>query len=78
MNATLRYALIFAGGIAAGVAATLAVKRGAINLKPAATAIISRGLDVKDAVASAVEKAKENAEDMMAEAKVAQAERKSD
>jgi hypothetical protein len=76
MNSFLKYGLIFAGGVTAGVIASMAVNRGCINLKPVASGIISRGLDVKDAIANAVEKAKEDAQDLMAEARAEQADRK--
>ncbi|HIW00442.1 MAG TPA: hypothetical protein H9894_04560 [Candidatus Desulfovibrio intestinipullorum] len=76
MNTGLKYALFFVGGIAAGVLGTMALQRGAINLKPVAAGIISRGMDVKDAIAGAVEKVKEDAQDLYAEAKAEQAQRK--
>ncbi len=77
MNSFLKYGLIFAGGVACGVVASMAVNRGCINLKPVASGLISRGLDVKEAISSAVEKAKEDCQDLVAEARAEQAERKS-
>ncbi len=76
MNSTLKYVLIFAGGVAAGVVASMAVNRGCVNLKPVASGILSRGLDVKDAISDAIEKAKEDAQDLVAEARAEQAQRK--
>ena len=71
MNTGLKYALIFAGGVAAGVLGAMVLQRGATGLN-----IISRGMDVKDAIAGAVEKVKEDAQDLMAEARAEQAQRK--
>ena len=76
MNTGLKYALIFAGGVAAGVLGAMVLQRGATGLKPVAAGIISRGMDVKDAIAGAVEKVKEDAQDLMAEARASQAQRK--
>ncbi|MDO5538403.1 MAG: hypothetical protein Q4F72_12855 [Desulfovibrionaceae bacterium] len=76
MNSTLKYALIFAGGMVAGIAAATAVSRGAINLKPLAAGIVSRGMDVKDAIANTFEKLKEDCQDLVAEARADQAQRR--
>ncbi len=76
MNTTLKYVLIFAGGMAAGILGSMAVSRGCINLKPVAAGLISRGMDVKDAISGAIEKAKEDAQDLVAEARADQAARK--
>lgn len=69
MNTYLKYALIALGGIIVGAAGAIAISRGKINLKPYAANIISRGMDVKDAVNGCVERIKEDAEDLVAEAK---------
>ncbi len=67
MYGLLRYGLIFLGGAAVGalVTSSLANKEG---LRPVAADILSRGMDVKDAVLGKVETLKENVEDLMAEA----------
>lgn len=75
MNSYLKYALFFLGGAVAGAAVTTAVSRGKLNFKPIAADLVSRGMDVKDAVCGAVEKMKENAEDLVAEAREAQSRR---
>ena len=76
MNNGLKYALFFAGGVVAGVLGAMVMQRGCVGLKPVAAGLISRGLDVKDAIAGAVEKVKEDAQDLVAEARAAQASRK--
>lgn len=69
MNSYLKYALIALGGIALGAAGAMAISRGKINLKPYAAGLISRGLDVKEALSGAVERIKEDTQDLVAEAK---------
>lgn len=76
MNEGVKYGLFFLGGIALGALGTVAVSRGKLNLKPAAADLISRGLDVKDAVLAKVETVKENMEDLLAEAHDASERRK--
>ena len=76
MNSVLKYGLVFLGGLVVGALGTAAVRRGSLDLKPLATDLISRGMDVKDAIAGAVEKVKEDAQDLMAEARASQAQRK--
>ncbi|MDO5537326.1 MAG: hypothetical protein Q4F72_07350 [Desulfovibrionaceae bacterium] len=75
-NVYLKYALIFAGGLVTGLAVSGLCNRGCLTLKPVAAGIISRGMDVKDAVASAVEKVKEDVQDIAAEARADQAQRR--
>ncbi len=76
MNNTLKYALIFAGGMAAGLICSMAVNRGVLNMKPVAAGLISRGMDVKDAISNCIEKTKEDVQDLIAEAKADQMHRK--
>ena len=76
MNENMKYALFLLGGIAVGALGAVAVSKGKLNLKPLATDLISRGLDVKDAVLSKVETAKENMDDLVAEARFASEQRK--
>ena len=76
MNENMKYALFLLGGIAVGALGAGAVSKGKLNLKPLATDLISRGLDVKDAVLSKVETAKENMDDLVAEARFASEQRK--
>ena len=76
MNENMKYALFLLGGIAVGALGAVAVSKGKLNLKPLATDLISRGLDVKDAVLSKGETAKENMDDLVAEARFASEQRK--
>ena len=76
MNENMKYALFLLGGLAVGALGAVAVSKGKLNLKPLATDLISRGLDVKDAVLSKVETAKENMDDLVAEARFASEQRK--
>lgn len=62
-------ALIFLGGAAVGVLGAAAIARNKDALRPMAANLLSRGLDVKDAVVSKVETLKENVEDIVAEAR---------
>ena len=54
MNNGLKYGLFFLGGLALGVVGTVAVTRGKLDLKPLATDLVSRGMDMKDAIMSKV------------------------
>ena len=76
MNNGLKYALIFLGGALFGGLAQSALRRSNINLKPMAADLLSRGMDVKDAVKSKVEAVKEDFEDLAAEARQASDQRK--
>lgn len=76
MNEGMKYGLFFLGGIALGALGAVAVSKGKLDLKPLAADLLSRGMDVKDAMLSKVEAAKENMEDLVAEAKYAAEQRK--
>ncbi|MBQ9452227.1 MAG: hypothetical protein IJU65_02900 [Desulfovibrio sp.] len=69
MNDGLKYGMWFLGGIALGALGAVAVSRGKLDFKPLATDLISRGIDVKDALLSKVEALKEDVEDLTAEAR---------
>ena len=76
MNNALKYGLIFLGGVALGAIGAAAVSRGKLDLKPVAADLISRGMDMKDALMSKVEAVKEDMEDLAAEARHASEKRK--
>lgn len=57
---------------------TVAVTRGKLDLKPLATDLVSRGMDMKDAIMSKVEAVKEDMEDLAAEARQAADKRKAE
>lgn len=77
MNSIFKYGLIFLGGLVVGALGSAAVKRGSLDLKPLATDLISRGMDVKDALLSKVEAVKEDMQDLAAEARAKAEDRKS-
>ncbi len=76
MNENMKYGLFFLGGLALGAIGAVAVSRGKLDIKPLATDLLSRGMDVKDAMLSKVETVKENVEDMMEEARHAAEQRR--
>ncbi|MBQ7606628.1 MAG: hypothetical protein IJU76_01405 [Desulfovibrionaceae bacterium] len=69
MSDFLKYGLFLIGGIALGALGAAAVSRGKLDLRPAASDLISRGIDIKDAIVGKVETLKEDAEDMLAQAR---------
>ncbi|WP_296305150.1 hypothetical protein [uncultured Desulfovibrio sp.] len=77
MNSVLKYGLVFLGGLVVGALGTAAVRRGSLDLKPLATDLISRGMDVKDALMSKVEAVREDMQDLAAEARAKADDRKS-
>ena len=77
MNSVFKYGLVFLGGLVVGALGTAAAKRGSLNLKPLATDLISRGMDVKDALLSKMEAVKEDMQDLAAEARAKAEDRKS-
>ena len=76
MNNGWKYALWFVGGVVVGAVGAVAVSRGKVNFKPLATDLLSRGIDVKDALMSKVEALKEEVEYLTAEARQASEKRK--
>ncbi|HIX40106.1 hypothetical protein [uncultured Desulfovibrio sp.] len=76
MNETFKYALFFLGGVAVGAIGAVAVSRGKLDVKPLAADLLSRGMDVKEALARKVAAVKEDMEDLAAEARAAQEQRK--
>ncbi|MBQ7457044.1 MAG: hypothetical protein IJS54_05535 [Desulfovibrio sp.] len=67
MNDYLKYGLSVLAGIAIGALCANAVSKG--KLKPYASDLMSRGLEIKDALVGKVEALKEDAEDLLAAAK---------
>ena len=76
MNETFKYALFSLGGVAVGAIGAVAVSRGKLDVKPLAADLLSRGMDVKEALARKVAAVKEDMEDLAAEARAAQEQRK--
>ena len=76
MNEGMKCGLWFLGGFALGVLGAVAVSKGKLDFKPLATDLLSRGMDVQDALLSKVEAIKEDVEDLTAEARLAAEKRK--
>lgn len=68
MNSNSKGALLFVGGAALGALAVYALTRGNSNLKPLLADVMAGGLNLKDKLMGVVDQAKENMEDLMAEA----------
>lgn len=76
MNDGLKYGLWFLGGVALGALGAVAASRGKLDFKPLASELLSRGIEVKDALLTKVEALKEDAEDVAAEARMKAEQRK--
>jgi hypothetical protein len=76
MNTGLKCGLWFLGGLIVGAVGVAAASRAKLDFKPLATDLLSRGMDVKDALLSKVESIKEDVEDLTAEARLAAEKRK--
>ncbi len=72
----VKYGLFFLGGVAVGAIGAVAVSRGKLDVRPFVTDILSRGMDVRDAVMAKAATIKEDMEDMAAEAREAQEQRR--
>jgi hypothetical protein len=68
MNTPLKYGLFFLGGMAAGALGAVALGHKKLDYRPLVAGLLSRGLDVKEAIARQAECLKENADDVLAEA----------
>ncbi|MDR1359748.1 MAG: hypothetical protein LBJ82_02105 [Deltaproteobacteria bacterium] len=78
MNKTLwKYGLVLGAGLAIGAAGALLLSRNPALVKKTLAAALSRGIDLKDKAAVFMETAKENMEDIAAEARHARDQRKS-
>ena len=69
MNDALKNGLFLAAGVALGALGAVALGKGKFSIRPAMTDLLSHGMDLKEKTATVLERAKENIEDMMAEAK---------
>ena len=70
--------LALGAGIAIGALGATLLSRGSIDLKKAMATVLSHGMDIKDKAASMMETAKENLDDLTAEARHASETRKED
>lgn len=76
MNSSMKGIFFLLGGIALGVAGTVAANRDKLNIKPLAAEILSRGLDAKACIASKAEVVKEDVKDILSGAKNVASKRK--
>jgi hypothetical protein len=68
MNSNSKGALLFVGGAALGALAVYALTKGSPSFKPLLADVMAGGLNLKDKLLGVVDQAKENIEDIMAEA----------
>ena len=71
-----KYGLALGAGVALGAVGAAMLSRGKIDLRKTATTILSHGMDLKEQAATFMETAKENFEDIAAEARQEQEERR--
>ena len=76
MNNGMKLGLLFLGGVALGALGAVALSKGKLDLKPVAADLLSRGMDLKDAVMGKYEAMKEDMEDMAVAARQASQKRK--
>ena len=60
MNDGLKLGLAFLGGVLLGTLGAVALSRGKLDIKPVAADLLSRGIDVKDAIMGKVDALKED------------------
>jgi hypothetical protein len=75
-NVFWKYGLAAGVGVVVGAIGITLLSRGGVDLKKAVATILSYGMDVKDKAAVAVDTAKENIDDIAAEARYEQEQRK--
>jgi hypothetical protein len=71
-----KYGLALGAGVAIGAVGAVLLSRGNIDLKKACSGLLSRGLDIKDRAVELAETARENLDDISAEARHAREQRK--
>lgn len=64
-----KYGLALGAGVALGAAGAILLSRGKIDLRKTAATILSHGMDLKEQAATFMETAKENLDDIAAEAR---------
>ena len=72
----LKYGLALGAGVAIGALGAMLLSRGSIDLKKGMATVLSHGMDLKDKAATLMETAKENLDDLAAEARHASEARK--
>lgn len=75
-NQFWKYGLAAGVGVVVGAIGATLFARGGIDLKKAAATLLSHGMDMKDKATVVVDTAKENIDDIAAEARYEQGQRK--
>ena len=71
-----KYGLTLGAGVAIGALGAVLLSRGSIDLKKGMATVLSHGMDLPDKAATLMETAKENVDDLAAEARQTRASRK--
>lgn len=71
MNDSLKNGLFLLAGVGLGALGAVALGKGTFSIRPAMTDLLSHGMDLKEKTAAVLERAKENIDDLIAEAKQA-------
>lgn len=69
MNESVKNGLFLVAGVAIGALGAVALGKGKFSVRPAMTDLLAHGMDLKDKTAGLLERAKENIDDLLAEAK---------
>lgn len=76
MGTLWKYGLVLGAGVALGTVGVLLLSKNSAGAKKAFTTVLSHGMDLKDKAASCMKSAKENMEDLAAEARRASEQRR--
>lgn len=77
MGSFWKYGLALGAGVALGAVGALLLSKNSAEVKKTLSTLLSHGMDLKEKAASYMETAKENMEDIAAEARHASEQRKS-
>lgn len=69
MNESMKNGLFLLAGVAVGALGAVALGKGKFSIRPAMTDLLSHGMGLKEKTAAVLERAKENIDDLLAEAK---------
>lgn len=69
MNESMKNGLFLLAGVAIGALGAVALGKGKFSIRPAMTDLLAHGMDLKDKTAAVLERARENIDDLIAEAK---------
>jgi gas vesicle protein len=75
-NAFWKYGLAVGAGVLVGAVGAVLISRNNVDLRKTATSLLSHGLDLKEKAAAIMDTAKENLDDITAEARCQREKRK--